>query len=109
MGYLLWFGIVALVFVLMHYFTELSGRQKGTISLVMTLLVIGAIVYNIRSDADREHVIQIELKYRQGMSITCQGTEVNATEFSYSDGTQSFIGNKGTSHYQQIFNVRECQ
>jgi len=109
MGYLLWFGIVALVFVVMHYFTELSGRQKGIISLILTLLVTGAVVYNVRSDADREHVMQIELKYRHGEKVTCQGIEVNATEFSYSDGTQSFVGNKGTAHYQQIYNVRECQ
>lgn len=109
MGYLLWFGIVALVFALMHFFTELTARQKGLISLIVTLIIAGAIAYNIRSNADREHVISIELKYRHGKSVTCQGVEVNATEFSYSDGTQSFVGNKGTSHYQQIFNVRECQ
>jgi len=109
MGYLLWFGIVALVFALMHYFTELTGRQKGTITLIVTLFVAGAILYNIRSDADRAKVTQIELKYRHGETIVCHGVEVNATGFSYSDGTQSFVGNKGTSHYQQIFNVRECQ
>ena len=109
MGYILWFGIVALLFVVMHYFTELSGRQKGIISLIMTLFITGAIVYNIRSDAEREHVIAIELKYRHGESVMCQGVNVNAEEFSYSDGTQSFVGNKGTPHYQQIFTVRECQ
>ena len=109
MAYLLWFGIVALVFALMHYFTELSARQKGIISLIVTLFVAGAVVYNIRSDAERAHVTQIELKYRHGETIRCQGVDVNDSEFSYSDGTQSFVGNKGTRHYQQIFNVRECE
>jgi hypothetical protein len=109
MAYLLWFGIVALVFALMHYFTELSTRQKGLITLFVTLFVIGAIAYNIQSDRERSRVIAIELQYRQGKTILCQGIDVNNSTFSYSDGTQSFIGNKGTAHEQQILNVRECQ
>lgn len=109
MAYLLWFGIVALVFALMHYFTELSAKQKGTISLIVTLFVIGAIVYNIQSDRDREQVNGVVLKYQQGQTLMCQGIEVNSTTFDYSVGTQSFVGNRGTKYFQQIVNARECQ
>lgn len=109
MGYLLWFGIVALLFAWMHYFTELSTKQKGIISLVITLIISGAVAYNIKSDRDREHVIAVELKYRSGEKLMCEGVEVNASTFSYSVGTQSFVGNKGTPHYQRIFNARECE
>jgi hypothetical protein len=109
MGYLVWFGIVALVFALMHYFTELNTRQKGLITLLVTLFVIGAIAYNIQSDRERSRVIAIELQYRQGKNLICHGIDVNNTTFSYSDGTQSFIGNPGTAHEQQILNARECQ
>lgn len=109
MGYLLWFGIVVLAFAWMHYFTELSARQKGTISAVVTLLIAGAIAYNVRSDREREHITAIELKYRSGQTLVCGRVEVNATTFDYSVGTQSFIGLKGTPHYQRIFNARECE
>lgn len=109
MAYLLWFGIVALVFALMHYFTELSSKQKGIISLVVTLFVIGAIAYNIQSDRDREQVNGVVLKYQQGQTLMCQGIEVNSTTFDYSVGTQSFVGNRGTKYFQQIVNARECQ
>lgn len=109
MGYLLWFGIVALLFALMHYFTELSGKQKGIITLIAALAVAGAVAYNIHSDRERDRVSAIELKYRSGETIVCRGVEVNATTFGYSVGTQSFIGNKGTPHYQRIFNARECE
>lgn len=109
MGYLVWFGIVALVFALMHYFTELSGKQKGMISLVVTLVIAAAIAYNIQSDRDRAKVSAIELKYERGETLLCQGIEVNSTTFGYSVGTQSFVGNRGTKHYQQIINARECQ
>lgn len=109
MGYLLWFGIVALAFVLMHFFTELDARRKSVITLALTLIVAGAVAYNIRSDALRAHVTDIELRYRHGQSLHCGDTEVNATNFSYSDGTQSFVGNKGTPFEQQIFSSRECR
>ena len=109
MGYLLWFGIVALVFALMHFFTGLSGKQKVLISLIITLLVAGAIAYNIQSDRDRKHLVDVELKYRQGETLMCQGVEINSSNFDYSVGTQSFVGNRGTKYFQQIINARECQ
>lgn len=109
MAYLLWFGIVALVFALLHYFTELSGKQKGIISFVVTLVITAAVAYNIQSDRDRSKVRAIELKYQQGETLVCRGIEVKSTTFDYSVGTQSFVGNRGTKHYQQIINARECQ
>lgn len=109
MGYGLWFGIVVLLFAWMHFFTELSSKQKGTITLAITLLISAAIAYNVAADRDRAHVTDIELRYRHGETLRCAGVEVNASTFDYSDGTQSFVGLKATPYYQQIFNVRECQ
>ncbi|AFV97922.1 MULTISPECIES: hypothetical protein [unclassified Sulfuricurvum] len=109
MGYLVWFGIVALVFALLHYFTELSGKQKGIISLVVTLIITAAIMYNVSMDRDRAKVSEVELKYQQGETLVCRGIEVNNSTFGYSVGTQSFVGNRGSKHYQQIINARECQ
>jgi hypothetical protein len=109
MSYVLWFGIVALIFALMHYFTELNGRQKGIISLVVTLIVAGAIVYNMKSDAQREHIASIELKFNNGETVNCKQIRVNKKEFSYSVGTQSFIGNKESQYAQQIFSASECE
>ncbi|MBD3809497.1 MAG: hypothetical protein IE884_03115 [Sulfuricurvum sp.] len=109
MGYLLWFGIVVVLFAWMHYFTELVTNQKILVSAVLTLIISGAILYNIAADRDREKVIRVEQQYRSGETLICRGTEVNATTFDYSVGTQSFVGLKGTKHYQQIINARECE
>jgi len=79
------------------------------ISLVLTLIISGAIAYNIAADRDRAKVVTIEQKFRSGETLICHGTEVNATTFDYSVGTQSFVGLKGTLHYQQIINARECE
>ncbi len=109
MGYLLWFGIVVLLFAWMHYFTELDGKKKGIISLVVTLIIGGAIAYNIAADRDREKVMGVEQRYRSGETLSCRGIDVNASTFDYSVGTQSFVGLKGTKYYQQIINARECE
>ncbi|MBD3799530.1 hypothetical protein [Sulfuricurvum sp.] len=109
MGYLLWFGIVVLLFAWMHYFTELGTKQKNLISAVLTLIISGAIAYNIAADRDREKVIRVEQQYRSGETLMCRGIEVNVTTFDYSVGTQSFVGLKETKHYQQIINARECE
>lgn len=109
MTYWLWFGIVALLFAWMHYFTELGAKQKGIISLVVTLIIGGAVAYNISADHDREKIALIELKFRNGEKITCNGIEVNSSAFDYSVGTQSFIGLKGSGYEERIFNARECE
>lgn len=109
MSYLLWFGIVAFVFALMHYFTELSIRQKGSISLMLTVLIAAAIVYNIQSNSDRDHVMQIELKFANGETLVCGDVNVSSKAFTYSVGTQSFIGNKDSKYAWQIFSASECE
>lgn len=109
MGYLLWFGIVGLLFAWMHYFTELDGKKKGIISFVVTLVISGAVAYNIAADHDREKVASVELRYRSGETLKCSSIDVNTSTFDYSVGTQSFVGLKGTPRYQQIINARECE
>lgn len=109
MGYLLWFGIVVLAFVLMHYFTALSGKQKGIISLILTVVIGNIIVYTILRDLESKHIAQMELKYHNGETIQCNGVPITSKEFSYSVGTQSFIGNKESRYAQQIFSASECR
>lgn len=109
MAYLLWFGLVAFIFALMHYFTELSGRQKGVISFIVTLIITGAIAYNIKSDVDRDQILKSELQFANGETLLCNGVKVNNQAFTYSVGTQSFIGNKGSRYEWQIFSASECK
>lgn len=109
MAYLLWFGLVAFIFILMHYFTELNARRKGIISLCVALIIAGAIVYNMKSDAQRQHITSIELKFNNGETVNCKQVHVNKKEFSYSVGTQSFIGNKDSKYAWQIFSASECE
>ena len=109
MAYLLWFGIVAFIFALMHYFTALTSRQKGFISLLLALIIVNAILYNIMNDLESKHVSAMELNFNNGKTLTCNTVKVNNKNFTYSVGTQSFIGNEGSHYSQQIFSASECE
>lgn len=109
MGYLVWFGIVVVVFVWMHYFTALTGKQKGIVSLVLAMIVGNAILYNIMNELESKHVAAIELQFTNGKTLLCNNVKVNNKEFTYSVGTQSFIGNENTQYSQQIFSASECE
>lgn len=109
MSYLLWFGIVIVIFLGMHYFTALTSRQKGLISLLLALMVANAILYNIMNDLEGKHVSVMELKFNNGETLTCNNVPVNNKNFTYSVGTQSFIGNKDSKYAWQIFSASECE
>lgn len=109
MGYLLWFGIVVIVFIWMHYFTALSSKLKWIISGTLVLVIGNAILYNIMNDLESKHIATIELKFNNGETLECNTVSVNNKTFTYSVGTQSFIGNKESRYGQQIISATECQ
>ncbi len=109
MGYLIWFTIVLLLFLVMHYFTELNTKQKAAISATVTLVILGAIFYSILKTQDQELVISLQEKYDQKMVLMCGDIEVDYKNFDYSVGTQSFIGHKDSKYPNKIINIRECR
>ncbi len=109
MSYIIGIAVVVLFFIVLHYFTELDHKQKFAITLGVAAVIGGAYAYNQMSDAARQHTIEIELKYQQGKNIKCEGLDINKTGFSYSVGTQTFIGREGTDHYSRMFDASICQ
>lgn len=109
MSYLVGLAIVILFFIVLHYFTELDYKEKITITVVVAAVIGGAYLYNQMNDAKREHIIAMELRYEQGKTISCDGLDVNKSTFSYSVGTQTFIGREGTDNYGLMFDAARCE
>ena len=109
MDYLAGLIVAGLLFLSLHYFTELDKPQKIKISLSFLTVVLLAIAYNSYSDYQREKMLQAVLHYKQGKTINCNGQDVNSSTYSLSIGTYTFIGKKGTPHYAEMISAESCQ
>ena len=109
MSYLYVAALFALLYAGMHFFTEMSHRQKLGVVGVLLLIVAGAVAYNRSVDATQTHVRDVLLKFNQHQTLNCGGVDVNDSLFTLSVGTQSFIANEGTPHAGQIFDAAGCR
>ena len=109
MSYILGLAAIGVFFLVLHNFTELDNKQKGGVTVVLLGLVLSMYLFNIYSDGERDHVTAMALKYKQNKTLTCKGVDVNQSNFSYSVGTQTFIGLINTPHYGKLISATECE
>lgn len=109
MAYIFGLIVVALLFLALHYFTELTKSQKLIVAGVFALFVSGAIIYNTYAANQQKKVLEIAKKYEQGKTIVCNGIEVNSTNFDLSIGTYTFIGKENTPHYAEMIRATQCK
>jgi hypothetical protein len=108
-AYLYGLFIVALLLWAIHTFTELDKKQKSIIAALLVLFIAGAFSYNKYQDIQREKMLAVIVKYKQGKTILCDDREVNASNYSLSIGTYTFIGKKNTPHYAEMIDAYQCQ
>ena len=109
MSYILGITAIAVLFVILHNFTELGSREKILTTLTLLGVVLSMYLYNLYTDLQRDHVTEVVLKYKQNKTLTCKGIEINSTNFSYSVGTQTFIGREKSQHYGRLISATECK
>jgi hypothetical protein len=109
MAYIAGIIIVGLLFFALHYFTELTDKQKVAITAVVFLIVISAIAFNGYNNAKNKRVLDAVMKFNQHGTLKCKGVDVNSTNFSLSVGTYTFIGKKETPFYGQMISVSTCE
>ena len=109
MAYIAGLVIAALFFLALHYFTEVTKKQKVTISIVIFSLIVAAILFNTYSAQQREHMLNAVLLFKQGKTITCNGKDVNASNYTLSIGTYTFIGKKNTPNYAEMISASSCE
>ena len=109
MAYLAGIVLLIFLFVVMHRFTELSIQQKVGVTAVLAVLILGAFLFNKGNEARRLHLEDVLIDFTQGKTIVCEGYEVHKSEFSYSSGTQTFLGKKESNSYGRIISLDLCQ
>lgn len=109
MAYIYGLLIVFLFFGVMHFFTELTLRQKTTTTLLLLLFVTAALYYNALQDNKAAHLRDVMLRFNQNKSLTCGTLEVNSTNFTLSVGTQTFIGKEKSDYAGKMVTASECE
>ncbi len=109
MSYILGLAAVGVFFLVLHNLTELDNSQKGITVAVLVGLILSMYLFNLYSDSQRDKVTNIVLDYKQNKTLTCRDIDVNQTNFSYSVGTQTFIGRENTPHYGRLISATECE
>ena len=100
--------VAALFFLALHYFTELTTKQKAISGASVLILIMAAIAFNAYNNKQREMMLNAVLKYKQGKTIICSGQKINAKSYSLSIGTYTFIGKKNTPHYAEMIPASSC-
>jgi len=109
MAYLFGILLLLLLFVVLHFFTEISLKQKLTTVLTLGVLVLGAYLFNQSSENRRLHLEGVLLEFMHDKTISCNGIDVNNSQFSYSSGTQTFIGLKESKMSGRLISLDTCQ
>nr|WP_321268385.1 hypothetical protein [uncultured Sulfurimonas sp.] len=109
MAYIAGLFIVGLFFLVLHYFTELNKHQKIIITIVVLSTVLGAIAFNTYSNAQRDKMLNVVMKFNQNKTVHCDGIDVNNTNYTISIGTYTFIGKENTPNYGQMISASTCE
>ncbi|NOQ29892.1 MAG: hypothetical protein GQ570_02090 [Helicobacteraceae bacterium] len=109
MSYILGVAVLVIFFVVLHYFTEFEKEEKIKITVALAVIIGSGIAYNSYTYAQRAHITKVELQYAQNRTFECSGVEINNKTFSYSVGTQVFIGKKNTPNFERMIPISECK
>lgn len=109
MAYIIGLVVVVVLFIMLHYFTDLNKSQKILTAAVLFSIISSAIAYNSYSYAQRDNMLNVVLKFNQNKTVKCNNYDVNQTNYTLSIGTYTFIGKENTPNFNQMISVSECQ
>ncbi len=109
MAYIAGLVVVVFFFLALHYFTELTTKQKSIVTAIVLTIVLGAIAFNAYTTVQREQMLHLVTKFNQGKTIKCSGIDINNSDYTISIGTYTFIGKKNTDNYGQMINASTCE
>ena len=109
MIYLLGVVCALILFLVLHFFTELAKKQKLAISISLLLIIILAALYNAFANSKTEQLMNIVTKFNQHQTLSCDGAKINDKGYTLSLGTHTFIGKKDTPFYGKMVSASECE
>lgn len=109
MAYIAGLVIAGLFFLALHYFTELTNKQKTLVSIVVLTIVLSAVAFNRYGSSQRDKMLDVVMRFNQHKTVTCSGIEVNDKNYTLSIGTYTFIGKENTPNYAKMISASQCE
>jgi hypothetical protein len=109
MGYIVGLIILVLLFTVMHFFTEINAKQKIITIVIFASFILGAYLFNQNTETRRVHLQEVLIEFTNGKEILCEDMKVNNSLFSYSSGTQTFIGLKDKKMNGRLISLDKCK
>lgn len=109
MAYIVGLVIAGLFFLSIRYFLELSKKQEILIGLGTIAFIFGAITFNAYNTFLSEKMLSVVTKFQQNKTVTCNGKDINSTNYDLSIGTYTFIGRENTPFYGEMISASSCE
>ncbi len=109
MAYLYALVVLALLFGILHYFTELTIKQKVAVVIILATVILAGYLYNTHSASEQEKILRVVRDFENGKTLTCKGKDINSSNYTLSIGTYTFIGKENSSSSGDMVSASSCQ
>ncbi|RDU63121.1 hypothetical protein [Helicobacter sp. MIT 14-3879] len=104
--------IVSIIIGSFLYFTlkdRVDRKRYIILGILFVILIFIIVIYTHISDKQNQKYTNIIAEFNRGEDILCSGITLNNKNFTFTNGTLSFTGKKGTKFYNQIISIDECE
>jgi L-asparagine transporter-like permease len=108
-GYIYVFILLGLLFIVLHYFTELGFWPKVAAIVFLGGIGVFAYFYNQYSAQQQRKISNNVQAFTIGKTLRCNDKEINSTNYTLSIGTYTFIGKENTPYYGEMVSVSSCR
>lgn len=111
MRIILFLVLIVLILLIIAASNDIINKKAKAGILVLIIAIFGAVFYYTQSVTSTQNTsLELLQAYEQGKSLKCGAYEVNASNFGFEYGTQSFVAKRGAKDLQGIIiDVKNCQ
>lgn len=109
MAYIYGIIIIGLFFAALNYFTDLTHSQKWWVITTVLAILSVAVMFNTYNEQENQKIRDIQTKFNQGQTITCDDKNITNKNYSLSVGTYTFIGKENTPDVGQMISASSCE
>ena len=111
MRIILFLVLIVLILLIIAASNDIINKKAKAGILVLIIAIFGAAFYYTQNIASTQNTsLELLQAYEQGKGLKCGAYEVNASNFGFEYGTQSFVAKRGAKDLQGIIiDVKNCQ